>query len=75
MRYGVIAGTRPDSIWGRTVKWCLGKDGRPLAFKTEEQARTAAQAFAERNDRLGCRNEYAAAPLVLEEAPWELGPR
>ena len=74
MRYGVIAGTRPDSIWGRTAWWCLGKDGRPLAFRTEEQAKAAAQVFAEQNDRLGCWNEYTAAPLGSEEAPWEMGP-
>ena len=70
MRYGVAASTRPDSVWGSTRRWCQGKDGQPLAFETEEQAKEAALAFAEQNGRLNCWTDYTALPL--EGPPWEM---
>ena len=45
MKYGVTAATRPDSMWGRTVRWRCDRYGRPLAFDSEEKAQEAAKAF------------------------------
>lgn len=42
MKYGVTAATRPDSPWGRTVRWRCDRYGRPLAFDSEAEAREAA---------------------------------
>ena len=70
MKYGVIAATRPDSMWGRTIRWRSGRHGQPLAFDTMEQAQEVAKAF---NDQLGPLNdmyEHTVAPLEQEETQW-----
>ena len=67
MKYGVIASTRPDSMWGGTVRWRQGRDGKPLAFDTEEQAREAARAFAGQNNNFNCYNAYSVRRLGKEE--------
>lgn len=61
MKYGILATTRPDSMWGRTERWRCDRYGRPLAFDTAEEALEAAKAF---NDQRGplC----PAAPLSLQ---------
>ena len=38
MKYGITAATRPDSPWGRTVRWRCDRYGRPLAFCSEAKA-------------------------------------
>ena len=72
MKYGILAVTSPDSIWGRTARWRGSRDGRPFVFDTMEQAREAAKAF---NAQIGpfhdtCR--HTAVPLKKEEAQWHI---
>ena len=73
MRYGVAAATRPDSLWGRTVRWRCDRYGRPLAFDSEAKAREAAKAFNDQRCSFepGCEN--TVQPLEKEEAqPWSM---
>ena len=72
MKYGILAVTSPDSIWGRTARWRGSRDGRPFVFDTRAQAQEAAQAF---NAQIGpfhdtCR--HTAVPLKKEEAQWNI---
>lgn len=67
MKYGVQAATRPDSMWGRTIRWRSGRSGQPLAFDTIEQAREAAEAFNDQNGPLSDIYQHAAAPLEQEK--------
>ena len=45
MKYGVIAATRPDSPWGRTVRWRCDRYGCPLVFDSEAEARETVTTF------------------------------
>ena len=73
MKYGVTAATRPDSMWGRTVRWRCDRYGRPLAFDSEEKAQEAAQAFNDRRGSLDDMYDNTAAPLEQEEKPkWNI---
>ena len=67
MKYGVVASTRPDSMWGGTARWRLGRDGRPLAFDSREQAQETAMAFARQNNNFNCCNAYSVRRLGKEE--------
>lgn len=67
MKYGVAAATRPDSMWGRTVRWRCDKYGRPLAFATEAEAKEAAKAFNDRQGIFEPNFDNTAAPLEREE--------
>ena len=71
MKYGVTAVTRPDSIWGRTVRWRCNKHGKPLAFDSAEEAQEAAQAFNGQRGPLNHIYENTVQPLEKEEvAQW-----
>ena len=73
MKYGVTAATRPDSMWGRTVRWRCDRYGRPLAFDSEEKAQEAAKAFNDRRGSLDDMYDNTAAPLEQEEKPnWNI---
>ena len=63
MKYGVTAATRPDSMWGRTVRWRCDRYGRPLAFDSEEKAQEAAKAFNDRRGSLDDMYDNTAATL------------
>lgn len=67
MKYGIIAATRPDSAWGRTVRWRCDRYGRPLAFDSEPEAREAAQAFNDQRGPLNHIYDNEASPLEIEE--------
>ena len=69
MKYGVAAVTRPDSMWGRTVKWRCDRYGRPLAFASEAEAREAAKASNDQRGPFDQIYDNAAAPLEQEEKP------
>ena len=74
MKYGVTAATRPDSVWGRSVRWRCDKHGNPLTFDSVEEAQEAAQAFNGQQGPLNHIYENAAAPLEQEEKPqWTMG--
>ena len=74
MKYGVTAATRPDSVWGRSVRWRCDKHGNPLAFDSVEEAQEAAQAFNGQQGPLNHIYENTAAPLEQEEKPqWTMG--
>lgn len=72
MKYGVQAVTRPDSMWGRTIRWRSGRHGQPLAFDTMEQAQEAAKAFNDQHGPLNDIYEHTAAPLEQEEIEWTI---
>ena len=73
MRYGVAAATRPDSLWGRTVRWRCDRYGRPLAFDSEAKAQEAAKAFNDQQGKFEPRYDNTAVPLEQEEAqPWTM---
>lgn len=63
MKYGVLAATRPDSVWGRTERWRCDRYGQPLAFDTPEEALEAARAFNDQRGPLCPVYDHAAAPL------------
>ena len=69
MKYGVAAATRPDSVWGRTVRWRCDRYGRPLALDSEAEAQEAAQAFNGQQGPLNHIYDNVAAPLEKEEKP------
>ena len=69
MKYGITATTRPDSMWGRTVRWRCDRYGRPLAFDSEAEAQEAARAFNDQRGPLNYIYDNAAAPLEQEEGP------
>lgn len=72
MKYGIQAATRPDSMWGRTIRWRSGRHGQPLAFDTMEQAQEAAKAFNDQHGPLNDIYEHTAAPLEQEETQWTI---
>ena len=67
MRYGIVACTRPDSLWGRTVRWRCGRYGQPLAFPSLAQAREAADAFNSQYGPLNHIYVHEAVPLNDKE--------
>lgn len=69
MKYGVAAATRPDSMWGRTVKWRCDRYGRPLIFDSESEAQKAAKAFNDRHGPFDDMYDNTAEPLEQEEKP------
>lgn len=69
MKYGVTAATRPDSIWGRTVRWRCDKHGKPLTFDSVKEAQEAARAFNGQRGPLNHIYENTAAPLEQEDKP------
>lgn len=68
MKYGVIAATRPDSPWGRTVRWRCDRYGHPLAFGSEAEAREAATAFNGQRCTFEPNYDNTVQPLEKEEA-------
>lgn len=72
MKYGVTATTRPDSPWGRTVRWRRDRYGRPLAFDSEAEAREAAKAFNDRRCVFEPNYENTAVPLEQEASQWNM---
>ena len=71
MKYGVTATTRPDSIWGRTVRWRCDRYGRPLAFDSKAEAQEAAKAFNDQRCAFEPSYNNTAQPLEKEEvAQW-----
>jgi len=72
MKYGILAATRPDSMWGRTIRWRSGRYGQPLVFDTMEQAQEAARAFNDQHGLLNDIYEHTAAPLEQEESQWAM---
>ena len=69
MKYGVAAATRPDSLWGRTVRWRCDRYGQPLAFDSEAKAQEAAKAFNDQQGEVEPRYDTTAVPLEQKEAP------
>ena len=67
MRYGVAAATRPDSLWGRTLRWRCDRYGRPLAFGSETEAQEAAKAFNDQQGLFDPVYENTAVPLEQSE--------
>lgn len=72
MKYGILAATRPDSMWGRTIRWRGDRYGQPLAFDTMEQAQEAARAFNHQTGPLNAVCEHTAMPLGQEETKWNM---
>ena len=73
MKYGITAATRPDSMWGRTVRWRCDRYGQPLAFDSEAKAQEAAKAFNDQQGEFEPRYENTVQPLEREEAqPWSM---
>ena len=68
MKYGVIAATRPDSPWGRTVRWRCDRYGRPPVFDSEAEAREAAKAFNDQRCAFGPNYDNTVQPLERKEA-------
>ena len=73
MKYGIAAATRPDSMWGRMVRWRCDRYGRPLAFDSETEAQEAAKAFNDQRCTFEPSYENTVQPLREEEAPqWSM---
>ena len=72
MKYGVIVATRPDSPWGRTVRWRCDRYGRPLAFDSEAEAREAAIAFNGQRCTFEPNYDNTVQPLEKEASQWNM---
>lgn len=73
MKYGVTAATRPDSTWGRIVRWRCDRYGHPLAFDSEAKAQEAAKAFNDQRCTFEPNYENTLQPLEQEEAQqWDM---
>ena len=73
MKYGITAATRPDSPWGRIMRWRCDRYGRPLTFDSETKAQEAAKAFNDQRCSFEPRYENTVQPLEREEAqPWSM---
>ena len=74
MKYGIASATRPDSLWGRTIRWRRDRYGRPLVFATEAEAKEAAKAFNDQQGPFEPNYDNTAAPLEREEVRCGNGP-
>ena len=65
-KYGVLAKTRPGSMWGVTTSWCKEND-KPLVFDTYEQAAAEAQRISDSMGPINRFSDYFPKEISQEE--------
>ena len=68
MKYGILAKTRPGSMWGAMTSWCVDRDSKPLQFDARAQAQEAADGLNARQGPVSCFQQYFASPMEQEQA-------
>jgi hypothetical protein len=72
MRYGVMAKTRPGSMWGVTESWCKDENGETISFDTKKEAQEVADEYNSRLGQVNVFHQYFAVPIEVEMAVTEV---